>query len=285
MFKSEKSTRGQVILIILLVTVVGLTIGLSLVSRAVSDVKISTQIAESQKAFSAAESGIESALSGAAVGGGGGNVSFSGATANYNVTALGGTSSPYTIPPVAPGNAQTVWLVDHQADGTLYPTPTPIYKSQYIDVCWGPDGGASDANPAALEISLLYYSKADAKYKIGKVAYDPSARNNFTAPLIDSGGVLNYCNSNKKYSAHLDLSTTGNFGSDYNNDTLVLLRLNPIYSTTNLVVLPIGVSLATQGKNISSIGTTVSGVARKLNVLQGYASLPPAFDYTLFTNN
>src|SRR5688572_23181590 len=54
--------RGQVLLIVVLVMIVALTVGLSLISRSITNLRTSTEEAESQKALAAAEAGIERAL-------------------------------------------------------------------------------------------------------------------------------------------------------------------------------------------------------------------------------
>lgn len=54
---------GQIIIILLLMMLVGLSIGLVITQRSVTDVATSTQSEQSQRAFSAAEAGIEQALS------------------------------------------------------------------------------------------------------------------------------------------------------------------------------------------------------------------------------
>lgn len=53
---------GQVLLIVLLVTVVALTLGLGAISQSITDIKISEEEAESARAFNLAEAGIEQAL-------------------------------------------------------------------------------------------------------------------------------------------------------------------------------------------------------------------------------
>lgn len=58
----KKQNSGQIALIILLIMVTLLTIGLSLISYSVTDVKISQDEKEAMRAFSAAEAGIEEAL-------------------------------------------------------------------------------------------------------------------------------------------------------------------------------------------------------------------------------
>lgn len=219
-------------------------------------------------------------MNGATAQGGSGNISLPGASANYSVSALGGSSSQYLIPNVAPGNSQTIWFVEHQSDGLLYPTPTPEYKASSVDICWGPSSGTA----AAMELTLFYLDSGT--YKIAKAAFDPSGRSNNFSALPPPSANQPGCNLKEPYTASINFLSL--FNVDPSTMTLLALRLNPVYNSTDIAVYPLqGASnntLATQGKNISSTGTTTAGVARKLNVLQGFSSLPPAFDYTLFTN-
>ena len=56
---------GQIIIVLLLMMLVGLSIGLVVTQRSVTDVSVSTQSEQSQRAFSAAEAGIEKVRQGA----------------------------------------------------------------------------------------------------------------------------------------------------------------------------------------------------------------------------
>lgn len=60
---SKKSERGSILAGALAITAVLLTIGLAVVSRSVTDINISTETEEAVRTFSAAEAGIEKALS------------------------------------------------------------------------------------------------------------------------------------------------------------------------------------------------------------------------------
>ena len=60
--KNLRNQRGQALLIVVLVMAVALTIGLAVVSRSITDIKISRQEEESARVFSVAEAGIEEAL-------------------------------------------------------------------------------------------------------------------------------------------------------------------------------------------------------------------------------
>src|SRR3972149_4690052 len=88
--KHWERQKGQVLLIVVLVMIVALTVGLSLISRSVTNLRTSTEEAESQKALAAAEAGIEQALkSGTAPAGE--NLGSNKTTYSTNVTALSGT--------------------------------------------------------------------------------------------------------------------------------------------------------------------------------------------------
>lgn len=280
MTSKKESSSGQVILIILLVMTVGITIGLSLVSRTVSDIKISSQIADSSKAFSAAEAGIEAALKGANVGGTA-DLTLGGANATYLVSDAGNSDQPYTIYNVAAGNSQTIWLTDHNSSGGIEMPPLDVYNGPNVDVCWGPRSGDAAPNPIpAVEVTLLYYDEADSGYKIAKGAYDPSSTPRGGFGSADSTG--SYCGSeDRKY--HKQIVFSSDFSAPPGNTRYIFLRVNPLYNSTDLVVDP-QADLPAQGKLITSTGSTTTGVSRKLNVIQGYASLPSVFDYTLFTN-
>lgn len=60
--KKNNKQKGQILLIVVLSMIVALTVGLSLVSRTVTNLKISKQSEESSRAFQAAEAGIEQAI-------------------------------------------------------------------------------------------------------------------------------------------------------------------------------------------------------------------------------
>src|SRR3989338_3351838 len=58
----RKNEKGQAFLIVVLVMVVALTVGLSVASRTVTNLRTTAEEENSQRAFSAAEAGIEKAL-------------------------------------------------------------------------------------------------------------------------------------------------------------------------------------------------------------------------------
>ncbi|MDE2026687.1 MAG: hypothetical protein KGJ07_09445, partial [Patescibacteria group bacterium] len=61
-YKKTPDNSGQAFLIVVLIMVIALTVGLSIASRTVTNLKMGSEEANSQKAFSAAEAGVEQYL-------------------------------------------------------------------------------------------------------------------------------------------------------------------------------------------------------------------------------
>jgi hypothetical protein len=289
--RSLQTDKGQVVLILVLITVVGLVIGLSLVARSITDVRISSQIEQSSRAFSAAEAGVESALKGATVGGpaSSGIVTLPGASADYSVTGLAGSGDTYLLPATTVGTSRTVWLVSHSDDGNtlkdiIDETPgLPYPPSSSLDICWG----LQSSGVPAVVISLIY--KEGSTYKLAKGAYDPTPigrtvivngnpvtiNDNFD--VSDSGS---FCDNNFPYKKTIK-ATDFDVGA---GAILLALRIQPLYYASVLAVKP-AATLPLQGKKITSVGHTETGVARKVQVIEEYKSLPAIFDFTLFSEN
>lgn len=256
---------GQVLLITLLVLAIASTIGLSLIARSTTDLTISREAEESARAFSAAEAGIEeSLLSGQSTG----VKTLSAGQVSYNatVTAIGGAAGAYALPQRSQiGETDTVWLVNHNADGTLDETTDLADPS--LDVCWTPE-----TTTPALILSLLY--KRGAAYQVAKLALDPagatrSPANNFTAV----GAAGNHCGQSNVYRYTVNFATLGILGSDI----MLGLRIRPVYSNTQVYVNTTSV-LPQQGRRIESTGTTPAGITRKIVVQQPYLSPSSIFD-------
>ena len=111
---SNKPNSGQALLIVLLGMAVVLTLVLSIVSRSVTDVSITTKDEESLRAFSAAEAGVEQLLIG---GSGSGEFPNSSYTAQvYDI----GNSEYYFFPnQLKSGDVVTLWFVEHDDQGNL----------------------------------------------------------------------------------------------------------------------------------------------------------------------
>ncbi len=275
---NKRHQGGQAALIALLVLTVATTVGLSLIARGTTDVSVSRDIEESSRAFSAAEAGVEEALrSGIASA----NTVDEKLLLQYNVTVASVSATP-TDPFIFPKktvseNTETVWLVDHNNDGTTIEIPT--YTTNSIDVCW-----SSEPTTPALFVTLLYKESTDATgnpYRVAKGAYDPlqRANNNFLVPTSVAGGCG--AGTNTTYKQTITFSGL-NATIDPATDTLIALRVRPIYSGTQLVVRPTQ-TLPFQGNRIESVGQTQSGINRKIVVYQQYKSPAAIFDAAVFS--
>lgn len=275
----NKFDEGQIVLILVLITVVGLTIGLSLISRTITDIRITSQTEQSSRAFSAAEAGIETALSGNIAVGPTGSVNLPGASANYSVSEVGGNNQKINLPLTEVGSGQTVWLIDHNADGSINESGYSYPTINTLEVCFN---SLSNSNPAVL--ASIFYQE-DNNFKISKKAFDSIARGN---NLLMSDTIGGYCNGSYRNRFIISPSNDADSATtDFNiNPTakLYFLRLQPLYDSTAFTILP-QANLPIQGKIISSIGQTESNVVRKIQVFQGYPILPALLDFTFFTEN
>ena len=280
-----KKQQGEIILVILLVMAVGLTIGLSVAGRSLTDIKLSTQVEESSRAFSAAEAGIEEALK-AGISSSAANYQGSTNNATYNValSSLGGSASQFTFPNAIPaGDSQTIWLVPYTETGP--DTGTPAYTEGTITVCWK---NITSPPKAALEVSV-FYKGADGIYKIARAAYDPdndrvTSQNNGFDNNVAAGSACTDGSSAYDYQV---LLTFGEMSppAPASGDTLIALRLRPVYADAKIAVVPAGgANIPEQGKSIVSTGQTNSGVTRKWNVVQTYAAPQDIFDYAVWSD-
>jgi Tfp pilus assembly protein PilX len=270
-------SKGQIVLIILLVLTIATTIALSLISRSTTDTLITSQTEESLRAFSAAEAGIEEALktqSGTA--GPTGIVGAAGVSYNVSVQSIGVSSGLFTFPQmILRGETQTLWLVSHNSDGTLNETPT--YTASSIGICW------SDSSPkSALAVGILY-KKASGEYRIVKITYDPDAvravTNNFNSSYIPGG-----CGGGTG-TLYKETITFNSLPDPINpaSDTIIALRIRPVYNNTNIVIDTDAAVLPQQGNRIESTGTTLAGTNRKILVYQQFRSPSTLFDAALYS--
>ncbi len=266
----KKHQEGQILLIVVLVMVVALTVGLSLASRSITNLKSSSEEANSQKAFTAAEAGIERALkSGFTTSAPIQNDSNSNIDQvtikdinNAQIVLNNGNSVPQD-------DGIDIWLSDYATDlNNMYKNP---WAGKTINIYWGAKTGCNDA---ALEMILFTGTRLNPK--IVRYAVDPcqaraTTQNHFT--YINSGGSL--------------LGKQFNFVTQITlNASPLILRIIPLYAGTPIGVAGydnVGALLAfpSQGKLYTSIGSSGS-TQRKVSFFQGYESIPSEYFYSLF---
>ena len=129
-FQIKNYNNGQVAIIVLLVSAVMLTMGLSMSKRTTVETKIDINDELLKKAFNAAESGVDFYL-------GTGGIGYSSpdkvSTADINVTQISvGTTRIDFGEYVPKGDTEFFWLVDHDTDGNI---GTDYYTGASVDIC------------------------------------------------------------------------------------------------------------------------------------------------------
>lgn len=269
---SKNNQRGQVLLIVILVMVVALTIGLSVATKSITSLRTSTEQAESQKALSAAEAGIEQAIKANAA-----PPSSSLGSASYVTTLSKVDGSSFLLNggnAVPKNDGIDLWLSDYSTDSAK------IYQNQWdgnVTIYWGVDSGG--CNDAALEIAVVYGTKAAPL--LTRYAVD-ACQNRRSSNSFASAAGLGTVNDPNKGSVGFQHSVVISVTSGF------FMRIIPIYGNAEIGVTATDSgnnpkSLPEQGKIITSTGSSGS-TARKVTVFQSFPSLPTEFfPYDLFS--
>ena len=265
---------GQILILILLVMVVVLAIGLSVASRNITNLRTATQTEQSQRAFSAAEGGVESVLSqiptltlnqqnlDQIVKSGkkfdlnklgirsdvAGSVSLTGSKTFESTITLG------NIGQIDLGNAS----VGHQ-----------------VRIDWAKEGeNAEDTWPASLEFNQVFGS-APAYDQKRVYAQGDSGRTNERVTGLD---MAQTCVPRDNFRKCAQITTEAG---------ALILRIKPFWVDTTVKVS--GVSpfdLPVQSYNVVSTATTNIGVTRKVEVVKTVLPILPAvFDYVLYSGS
>ncbi|OGH36788.1 MAG: hypothetical protein A2959_00805 [Candidatus Levybacteria bacterium RIFCSPLOWO2_01_FULL_38_23] len=253
------NSKGQALLIIVLVMVVALTITLSVISRAVVNLRTTQEQVDSQKALAAAEAGIEQTIkSGTAIA----NGSFT--NTKYSTTINDVSGSSFLVNggvAVEQDKGTYIWLSPYTGDATQWNQKW----NGTLYIYWGES--TTPLNNAALEIAVI--SGADvASANIKRYAIDPAGRGNgFSDPFESAGYTVE--GKTLRYRAAVTV-TNG-----------MLVRVIPVYKDSFMAVTS-ATPLPLQGKIISATGcvpdcTSSSQATRKVTVFQGFPELPADF--------
>lgn len=275
--------KGQSILIVVLVMVVALTVGLSVASRTITNLKISTEEENSQRAFSAAEAGVEEAIKSGCItpippGTGCTSIadSFSENKSSFNTQISVVSGDEFLVNGgnlVEMDDGTDVWFVPHKQDGTPdYSNPNwtgnlTIFWGSSSDVC---SSDASLNTMAALEIILLsgtINNPVSTRFAVDPCA-DRIAHNNFSQ--AQAGGTV--AGKNFAFKTSINVGSPG-----------FLARIVPLYHSASMGISGNGTALPQQGQKIESTG--VSGLTnRKISYYKGYLEVPAEFfQFVLFS--
>lgn len=285
--------QGQTLLIILLIMSVVFTIGLSVISRSVTDVAVSQKEEEAARAFSAAEAGIEQALIA------GTNVTDSTFGFTATVAGIAQNSSNFILPQLLnAGETAPVWFIEHDSSNNLVCTGS-CFSGNTVTLFWGENGTASQSSTTpAIEAAFLYTTTPNANgystARIARVAFDPNSTrrssNSFDTPT-GTGCTIGttqfaFCHtvnlSNLSPAVTIRPSTSDTRG-------LQMARLRILYNTDKAHPVGIAVSggngtVPNQGSKIESSGTAGEST-RKIQVNKLFSDLPPIFDFALFSGS
>jgi len=264
------------LLIILLVVTVVLTIGISVASRSVTDVKISQQSAESGRAFWVAQAGLEKAIKAGStiVSDNLNNVSYS-----VSKTGLGGGVEFVFPEKVLANEPITLWLVSHNETSGEIETDNPY--NDKLTLYWGNEGESiSSETTPALETTLVYATSG--VFKTKRFTFDPwedrrTSSTNFAS--AQAGGTV--LGQNLSFSSgEINLKSILK-----SSDIPYLFRLRLLFSSTpQLVAVKAASSLPSQGScYFSSATISESGVTRKLSTCRLWQVSSSIFDYSLFS--
>ncbi len=257
---------GQTLLIVVLIMVISLTVGLSIASKTITNLRTTTEEADSAKALSAAETGVQQQLkSSTSI-----DVERSvqtGTTFKASLTSVSGTSFLVNGGNVIPQDeGADVWLIAHNPGGDLnFISPW----TGTLTIYWG--DSSVGCNNAALEVIIITgTSPNDAKTT--RYGYDPclvrTSSNNLT---FVSSSLVSSSEKNFYHTANISGITNG-----------LLVRIIPLYANTVLAVAGSPNALPQQGSIITSSGKS-GNVERKISVVANYSSLPSQFfTYGLF---
>lgn len=271
----DRYSSGQALLIILLIMAVALTIGLSVVSQSIVDIRLSQQQEESARAFSAAEAGLESLLATGVA-----PESFEGFTITTETKELGNSDSFIFPKEIKAGDIQIVWLVGHNSDGEPDPG-VDQFNGTEIRVFWGNSGTPSNNETTpALEATLFYKEGND--YRTIKYTGDPNT-NRRTTNNFQQASDAGYTLQQKTFQFRKMIQNMPAGVMYY------ALRLKLIYNSDQphiLGVRGIGDNIPLQGHCYQvKASKQETGISRKVEQCQLYKSLPSIFDYVLFSES
>ncbi|HLC83617.1 MAG TPA: hypothetical protein VJI69_07290 [Bacteroidia bacterium] len=193
----KASQSGQALLIVLLSMAAILTVVLSVASRSVTDISVTTSEEDALRAFSAAEAGVEKAL---LTGLGSSEYPIPGDTSvgfDATIDNAQAEGTDFIYPSLLkPGESATFWFVGKDQNGNLTCANGCLHqKPQIKTLCWGAD---PSQKPAV--ILTVYYdwtgsgvgnAVASGDYsniKIARQAFDAdtgrTSSNNFLGPTI-----------------------------------------------------------------------------------------------------
>ncbi len=292
-----KNQSGQVVIILLMLMLVALSVGLAVTQKSITDVTTSTQTEQSSRAFSAAEAGIEKALTGGAITGTAYPLGND-ATAKVDSSALlpvpgGGVYEAIEYPPIGRETTAQFWLIDPAAANM---GSAAVYGGTSFDLYFGNPGITTDQ--PAIEIKVVMVDNG--VYKTQVNYYDSITRitaNNFSTVPASCRSTVNerlnstILGSNRDFlcKTNVPIKIPGTSTDCINgaNCKVMFIRARFLYSEENqkLAIAPVGnYDFPPQIQIYNATG--ISGQSEKqIQAFKVKDIVPAWFDFAVFSVN
>ena len=264
--------RGQILILVLLIVVVALAVGLSVAARNITNLRTSTQTEQSQRAFSAAEGGVEdvlSRLSSIAT-----STALSDGTETYNVP-VGNLTASVTV------KSSNVYqsVIDTGSVGQI--NLQGATSGGILQLNWASCDDPLESPPATLAVTQ--YTQSGSTYTQVRQLFqgDPFAGRSESGSFDASSGPVS-CPTATGFRKSASVTIL---------PSAVLLRVRPFWVRATVKVS--GGGLQSQAYDITSTAkvipsgsdpSTTGGVTRTVKVQRtALPQLPAAFDYVLFS--
>ena len=255
-----KNQKGQIALIMLLVTAVALTLGLSASKRIVTETKIDTDEESLKQAFNTAESGIDYYL-------GTGSTEYqasdSDSKAFISTREIVGTGNTLVSTTSVPQNKRfNFWLVAHDSNGNVNYSDTSNYDGTVFYIC------VENAFTGSVGVDYFYSQTSGALGTVGVGRTGANLGANIISGFASISPANNSCVTGYKTVA------TYNRGGVYTDNTPLLVSVVPYFGSTRVMLrVGSGVSIPSQGKEIASkgiVGDENTGVRRTVRVMDTF---------------
>lgn len=297
----NNNKSGQALILVMLSVAVVMSVAVSLATRTTTDTSTARKDEESLRAFSAAEAGVEEALSQ--------DLSVPARTEPQPTTAQIGTGSSVTTSvsqfPANPrsyiypsemlsGDSAIVWFASRDNNGNLTcGGGSPCFNSQNARLCFGEVGAAT---LPAVALTVVYEDlPPTSELRTVSAAFDPDSSrrqdNNFssTGVITNSSGACTAqtpSGQNRNFSSYvdLDLVSLGVPAGVVGSGRLRFASIRMLYnsSPTTFAFTNLTDDLPSQGRVVDAQG--VSGDAsRRIQVYALYPEVPNMFLSALYS--
>jgi len=265
---NKDNQNGQILVMALLVSVIGLTIGLSVASRSISGLQQTGTFEASNRAFSAAEAGIEQALQ-----------------SLKTATPIPGTPIPTAVVTLTENKSSFNYSIAALGSGTAAYQVDGVLKDDSVEVkLSGGNGGLNlywnlPQDPVAMVANFIYPQAGSYSVKTMALVCGSSAGNYGGFEQI---ALSSYTIGSSTYRC------LKNFANADIPNNVVALRIKVLCtscSSVNLAAQPSGTrTFPPQSYLVRSVGNA-AGTQRTVEATETLQSLPAIFDYILFSTS